>query len=468
MREEPRTEEAPGTGVRVASPDPVALPERFGRYEVVMPLAAGGMGVVFVARLRGNHGLERLFALKTLRPITSRTERTALLQEARVTGRLRHRNVVATVDIGDVGDVPFVVMELVDGVALSRLLAQQRKSNVLLSPPLAAWIAMQAAFGLHAAHELADEGGRPLHLVHRDLTPHNILLSSQGDVKITDFGIAKFRGREESTAEGTIKGKFSYMSPEQATDAGVDRRSDVFTLGVVLWEMLTGRRLFAADSPARAILAVIELDAEPASRIRPEVGDLLSQIAERCLAKKPEDRYATALDLAEALRDALRSAGSPVDETDLAAVVAHHFADGRAAFMKRLEEASEAKAAPQVQPSVRVERRSVLRPAAIAFVAALAASAFAWRGFRATTVGNPEASAAPSEAPASAASEAAAKSAENAVASSPAPPASAPAPSASGVRRSRSSPRTAPPSSGHRPVPSGAAPRPEGKPFESL
>src|SRR5262249_29582135 len=159
--------------------------------------------------------------------------------------RLHHRNVVATIDLGEVDDIPYVVMELVDGVSLSRLLAAvAERGQEGLPPNLAAWIVMQAAHGLHAAHELTetDAGGTmetPLALVHRDISPQNILVSMQGEVKIADFGIAKFRGRDESTATGLIKGKFAYMSPEQASDAELDRRSDVFALGIVLWESLT-------------------------------------------------------------------------------------------------------------------------------------------------------------------------------------------------------------------------------------
>ena len=204
--------------------DAARLAARLGRYQLVLPLAQGGMGIVFVARLVGGHGVERLVAIKTLRPITSKSDRTALLREARLTARLHHRNVVATIDLGEVDDVPYVVMDLVDGVPLSRLLSTLLKRGERLAPELAAWIVMQAALGLHAAHELADAEGRPLDLVHRDVSPQNILLSLQGEVKIADFGIAKFAGREESTETGMIKGKFAYMSPEQAGSAKLDRR----------------------------------------------------------------------------------------------------------------------------------------------------------------------------------------------------------------------------------------------------
>jgi serine/threonine-protein kinase len=318
------------------SVDAARLAERLGRYQLVLPLAQGGMGLVFAARLVGNHGVERLVAIKTLRPITSKSDRTALLREAKLTARLHHRNVVATIDLGEVDDVPYVVMELVDGVPLSRLLAAIAKRRDLIAPELAGWILMQAALGLHAAHELTDGDGKPLHLVHRDISPQNILISVDGEVKIADFGIAKFAGREESTATGMIKGKFAYMSPEQAGSADLDRRSDVFALGVVLWEALTGGRAFHSDTPARTIMRVLEHSPKKPIDVRPEVGDELSAITMKCMAKDPDARYASAAAVADALRAALRTRGAPVDEGDLASLVKTHFGEERAKFMDRL------------------------------------------------------------------------------------------------------------------------------------
>jgi len=320
--------------------DAARLAARLGRYQLVLPLAQGGMGIVFVARLVGGHGVERLVAIKTLRPITSKSDRTALLREARLTARLHHRNVVATIDLGEVDDVPYVVMDLVDGVPLSRLLGTLDKRGEHLTPELAGWIVMQAALGLHAAHELSDTEGRPIHLVHRDISPQNILLSLQGEVKIADFGIAKFAGREESTATGMIKGKFAYMSPEQAGSAELDRRSDLFALGIVLWEALTGARAFASDTPARTIMRVLEHTPRRPVDIRPEVGDEMSAIAMRCIAKDPTARFATAADVAEALRSALRTRGVPMDEADLATVMRTLFGEELARFKDRLRNES--------------------------------------------------------------------------------------------------------------------------------
>jgi serine/threonine-protein kinase len=331
----PRTKDADAVE-EPAAVDLRAVGDRLGRYQLVMPLAQGGMGLVFAGRLVGAHGVERLVAIKTLRPITSANDRAALLREARLTSQLHHRNVVATLDLGEVDAIPYVVMELVDGVSLARLLRATETSKRLITPELAAWIVMQSSLGLHAAHELADPDGRPLDLVHRDVSPQNILLSMSGEVKLADFGIAKFAGRDESTATGTIKGKFGYMSPEQASAGTIDRRSDVFALGVVLWEALVGERLFLGDSPARTILRVMEhTPASPMTR-RPEVGPELSAIVLKCLAKNRDERYPTAAALADAIRSALRARGTAVDEGDLSTTVTGLFGEERRSTMDRL------------------------------------------------------------------------------------------------------------------------------------
>jgi serine/threonine-protein kinase len=339
--------------------DVTKLGRRLGRYQLLLPLAEGGMGVVFAGRLMASHGVERLVAIKTLRPIASSSHRAALLREARLTSRLHHRNVVASLDLDEAGDMPYVVMELVDGVSLSKLLARLAKRDERLPPELAAWIAMQCALGLHAAHELSDAHGRTLGLVHRDVSPQNILLATSGEVKLADFGIAKFVGRDESTATGTIKGKFGYMSPEQAESDDVDRRSDVFSLGIVLWEALTGDRLFSTESPARTLLRVREHQPRSPADLRPEVGEELSAITLRCLAKDPTRRYATAADAAEALRAALRLRGSLVDESDLAALVGRLFGTERAEFMSRLRSSAALAASQGTRQSGRARWRAL-------------------------------------------------------------------------------------------------------------
>jgi eukaryotic-like serine/threonine-protein kinase len=389
----PRTDDADDASAAIAI-EARALGERLGRYQLVMPLAQGGMGLVFAGRLLGAHGVERLVAIKTLRPITSANDRAALLREARLTSRLHHRNVVATLDLGEVDDVPYVVMELVDGVSLARLLASLIERKERLSVELAAWLVMQAAHGLHAAHELTDGEGHPLGLVHRDVSPQNILLSMSGEVKMADFGIAKFAGREESTATGMIKGKFGYMSPEQASAAELDRRSDVFALGIVLWEALVQEKLFSAETPARTILRVVEHSPRAPIDVRPEVGPEISAIVMRCLTKDASQRFATAALVADALRSALRARAVAVDEGDLAALVDRLFGAERRDTMDRLRNEPiahvalplappEASAVVAVSLSTPQPRRTRWRRAfgvGAAIVGVLASGIALWRG----------------------------------------------------------------------------------------
>jgi serine/threonine-protein kinase len=458
--------------------DPVELDvTRFGRslgrYQLLLPLAGGGMGVVFAGRLLGSHGVERLVAIKTLRPVASSSHRAALLREARLTSRLHHRNVVATLDLDEAGDVPYVVMELVDGVSLSKLLAKLAARRERLPPELAAWIAMQCALGLHAAHELSDSAGRPLDLVHRDVSPQNILLATSGEVKLADFGIAKFVGRDESTATGTIKGKFGYMSPEQAESDDVDRRSDVFSLGIVLWEALTGRRLFSTDNPARTLLRVREHEPASPADLRPEVGEGLSDITLRCLAKDPTLRYATAADAAEALRAVLRSRGSLVDESDLAALVGHLFGAERAEFTSRLRSSVGLADSRRTRASGRARRR------ALGFVAASAVLAITLSFWATRPVARSEQAAGVAAAPIPRATGLAAPSAVEAPPGLLSPSAVSAPEAASAPAAPRVAPtRARPPRGGAAPVPrskpaaSGSAepahPPAPGSPFETL
>jgi serine/threonine-protein kinase len=349
---------------------------RLGSYHLLLPLARGGMGLVFAGQRIAAHGLERLVAIKTLRPVTSAHDRAALLAEAKLTSRLHHKNVVATLDLGEVDDVPYVVMELVEGVALSRLLSALGRMRERLSPELATWIVMQAAQGLHAAHELADGQGTALGLVHRDVSPQNILMSKNGEVKIADFGIAKYVGREESTATGLLKGKLGYMSPEQTQCTDIDRRSDVFALGIVYWEALVGEKLFTADTPARTILRVMNHAPPSPSSIRTDVDAGLDDIVLRCLEKDKAARFSTAGELAEALRAALRASKARVDESDLSTLLQRLFGEECTEMSRRLHEASRL----ATRERVRRSRSAAVVASAMAVATVIAASLWIFVG----------------------------------------------------------------------------------------
>lgn len=224
-----------------------------GAYQFLLPLAEGGMGRVDVV-VRHDGQFRRLYALKRLHTQYRNDEafRAMFLDEARIAGLLRHPNAVSVLDVGEDDHGPFLVMDYVDGIPLSSILRRVRKGGDHIPVQLIVSIVAQAAHGLHAAHELQNYDGTPLGLVHRDVSPQNILVSFNGIVQMTDFGVAKALGRVTKTQSGVLKGKYGYMSPEQLRFQEIDRRSDVFALGVVLFELLAGRRLYGegGNTPA--------------------------------------------------------------------------------------------------------------------------------------------------------------------------------------------------------------------------
>lgn len=352
-REGEETTEAQGAiqRAKVAPSQPTATPPReppatlpgapvtrLGRYEVLFEIARGGMGAVYAGCVRGPSGFHQTVALKVLhRGIDQVEERAALVREARLSARIHHKNVVQTLELGEEGSELFVAMQLVRGVPLSKLVAHLSKQDKRLSPELAGWIAAQAAEGLHAAHELADEEGRPLGLVHRDISPHNILLGFDGSVFVADFGIAKVDDSDHSTETGIVKGKFGYMSPEQARGQKLDRRSDIFSLGVVLYESVTGERLFAGQNPAETILNVLNEDPPSLDEVEPTASTKLAVVVAKCLAKRREDRFETAAELEHALADCF--SGASAGARDLQSLLRAELGSERAAFESRLERA---------------------------------------------------------------------------------------------------------------------------------
>lgn len=286
-----------------SSQPPAFAPQcvRFGRYETLFRIGAGGMAEVFVARLLGESGFERLVALKRPLPHLSLdpayVER--FLDEARLGARVRSGHVVQTLDVGrtEEGD-PFMVMELVVGMALDHLLAR----GGALPPEVALGIAADVAEGLHAAHTACAADGQALGIVHRDVSPHNVLVGDDGRARIGDFGIAQAALLKHArTPTGAITGKLAYFSPEQAAGKKLDARSDVFSLGIVAWEALTGRALFAAGSPGQVMDAVRAMDVPPPHEVQPDVPAAASPLVLRALARDPDERFANALEFAQAL-----------------------------------------------------------------------------------------------------------------------------------------------------------------------
>jgi serine/threonine-protein kinase len=274
-----------------------------GRYVFFDKIASGGMATVHLGRLFGSVGFTRIVAIKRLHPSYANDPGfvAMFVEEARLAARVRHPNVVPIVDVVSAGDELSLVMEYVEGEALSRIFRRMRDEGKTMPFEIATSVVIGALHGLHAAHEAKNELGEPLHLVHRDVSPHNILLGIDGISRVFDFGIAKAAGRLQTTQEGQTKGKLAYMAPEQARGLSVDRRTDVYAAAVVLWEALTGRRLFQGDDPAILLSRVLGHRIDPPSRLVPGLTPGLDRIVMRGLAFDPSDRFPTALDMAVAL-----------------------------------------------------------------------------------------------------------------------------------------------------------------------
>jgi serine/threonine-protein kinase len=273
-----------------------------GRYQVIGRLATGGMAEVYLALSGELSGYRTLVVVKRILPhLASNTDFIRMfLDEARIAALLDHPNVVRIVEVGHDGDEYFLVMELVQGKPLSAIVRKAAKEMQPLTPALASYIVAQAANGLGYAHDLVDSEGRPLGVVHRDVSPQNILVSFEGAVKMIDFGIARALGRVSHTNPGGLKGKIEYMSPEQASSEDVDRRADVFALGVVLWEAVTGRHLFRRETELATMRAIVDEPIPSPSDVMP-VAPQLEAIIMRALAKRREDRFQTAQEMALAL-----------------------------------------------------------------------------------------------------------------------------------------------------------------------
>ncbi|HET6983430.1 MAG TPA: protein kinase [Myxococcaceae bacterium] len=289
-----------------------------GRYVVVRKLAEGGMAEIFLAAAQGPEGFEKEVVIKRIRSgfATDPAFIQMFVEEAKVVSRLNHANIVQIIDFARHEESYYLAMEYVRGRSLSEAHKRARELSVPLPPVLVAHLGQEVARGLAYAHRLSD-GGRPLELVHRDVTPHNILLSYDGAVKLTDFGIAKASNR--ATTTGMLKGKFAYMSPEQARGERVDPRTDVFALGITLWELLTSGRLFDSESDVGVLRAVQEREVLAPSVLNPEVDEEMDRVILRALERDLSRRYQSAQEMERALAHVvLRTARSP-DDTDLGA-----------------------------------------------------------------------------------------------------------------------------------------------------
>ena len=270
------------------------------------------MATVFLARLSGVGGFQRFVAIKRLHPHLAGEHDfiQMFLDEARLAARLHHPNVVPILEIGAAEDGYYLVMEYIEGDTLARLMARSATSGNPMPVKVAVRVVIDALAGLHAAHELVDDDGNGLEIVHRDVSPQNILVGVDGSTRITDFGVARASTRLTTTRSGQLKGKLAYMAPEQARGKGVDRRADLFAMGIVLWEVLARKRLFKGDGEAETLNRVIHEAIPTLLDANPEAHPALDAACMKALERDPDKRYATARDFADALEKAATEANA--------------------------------------------------------------------------------------------------------------------------------------------------------------
>jgi serine/threonine protein kinase len=299
----------------------MATPQQ--RYKVLEKVAAGGMAEVYRAESAGLEGFKKIVAIKRVLPhLSEKTQFIGMfLDEARVSAHLSHSNCVQVFDIGVGDNTYFIVMEYVDGADLKGVIEHRRKHNLTFPVEEACLICVKICEGLAYAHELVDSRGESLNIVHRDMSPPNVLITRHGEVKIVDFGLAKANSQLERSEPGIIKGKFSYLSPEAAKGGVVDARTDIFAVGIILWELLAGRRLFMGDSDLETVRMVQAARVPSIREINPAVSPELERALLKALTEDPNHRYQRARDFGRALNQLLFTMGRSVSSFEIAELV---------------------------------------------------------------------------------------------------------------------------------------------------
>ena len=299
-----------------------STPKQIGRYQILDRVAVGGMAELFKAQLIGNLGFEKLVAIKKILPhlAVDQSFVEMFIDEARITAQLDHRNIVSVFELGTDADTPYIAMQYVDGLDVLALLRECARAQIRLPPDLAAVIARDVLDALDYAHNALDVQGRPLSIVHRDISPGNVLLSWRGDVKLTDFGIARAAERRHKTEAGTLKGKYGYMSPEQVSGGDVDARSDLFSVGILLTEMVMARRLFTSTNDLDILLMVRDARLDRLHKYASEFPVELRVLTVRALQRRPEDRWQSAAQFRDALDEWIRRT-TRVGNRDLASLI---------------------------------------------------------------------------------------------------------------------------------------------------
>ncbi|MDB4996469.1 MAG: Serine/threonine protein kinase, partial [Myxococcaceae bacterium] len=280
---------------------------RLGNYEPLLELASGGMATVYLARQLGAAGFERLVVIKRVHPhlLGNREFYDMFRDEARVASLIRHQNVVPVTNVAESDGELFLVMEYIESVSLGTLVKATNTADTLVPPRIIVRIVCDVLAGLHAAHEGVDMMGAPLHVVHRDVSPQNIIVGTDGSSRIIDFGIAQAADRLSDTKTGSLKGKLAYMAPEQAIGRPADKRVDVFSCGVTLHEALTGKRLFRGENDIETLKRIVDHPIPDPSSIVPDLPWPLDAVVQRALARNPDERFPTAAAFQEALETAM-------------------------------------------------------------------------------------------------------------------------------------------------------------------
>ena len=309
----------------------IDLPRQLGPYTLLRRIAVGGMAEVYVARTQGLGGFEKKMAIKVIHPRHSKDEKfiRMLVEEAKISALLVHHNIVQIFDLGCIEGTYFIVMEYIEGADTYRLVRRASGRGLPLPIDVCVHIALEVCSGLEYAHGMRGPDGKPLGIVHRDISPQNVLVSFAGEVKILDFGIAKAALRNSETDAGVIKGSYYYMSPEQGTGAKTDARSDIFSAGAVLYELLVGDTLYARDNIAVLLERVRSAEFTAPMKRRKGIPKELNDIVVRALARKPEDRYQSAREMGDALKAFLYKFSPAFTPVKLADCVAQFFADER-------------------------------------------------------------------------------------------------------------------------------------------
>ncbi len=348
--------------------DAVAPPRIVGRYALFDEIAAGGMATVHLGRLVGQVGFSRTVAVKRLHPQYAKDHDfvSMFVDEAKLASRIQHPNVVSTLDVVKTDDELFLVMEYVQGESLSKLVRQAARAGERIPVNIVLSVMSGMLHGLHAAHEAKSENREPLNLVHRDISPQNVLVGVDGVARVLDFGVAKAQVRSGATKDGQMKGKLSYMSPEQLNGQEVDRRSDVFSAGIVLWEALAGKRLFAGADTGEILAKVLRSEIPTPKSLLPDLPQQVSDVVMKALERDAAQRFQTAKDFAVALEHAAPGATAHTigewvrdnggeelaERANLVAMVESHPMDGLDEISSRIEAVRGRPSFPFLDPAV--------------------------------------------------------------------------------------------------------------------